>query len=145
MAIEIKVQQLPESVSEATIAAIHKSVGDSVSVDENIADLETEKIVLEMPSTVDGVIKEIRFQEGDTVVENDVIVVIEEGAASSDSAPKAESTAQATTSDDADKLSPAVAKMLNENNIDPASITGTGRDGRLLKEDVQNHLSKSTI
>src|SRR5690606_34046125 len=80
MATEIKVPVLPESVSDATIATWHKKPGDAVRRDENHVDLETDKVVLEVPSTVDGVLKEIRFKEGDTVTSSQVIAVIEEGA-----------------------------------------------------------------
>ncbi|HLT04471.1 MAG TPA: biotin/lipoyl-containing protein, partial [Pseudomonas sp.] len=79
MATEIKVPVLPESVADATIAAWHKKVGDSVSRDENIVDLETDKVVLEVPSTVDGVIKELKFEEGDTVTSQQLLAIIEEG------------------------------------------------------------------
>ena len=81
MATEIKVPVLPESVSDATIATWHKKVGDAVARDENIVDLETDKVVLEVPSTVEGVIKELKFAEGDTVTSQQVLAVIEEGAA----------------------------------------------------------------
>ena len=81
MATEIKVPVLPESVSDATIAAWHKQVGDAVKRDENLVDLETDKVVLEVPSTVDGVLKEIKFEAGATVTSQQVIAVIEEGAA----------------------------------------------------------------
>jgi len=88
MATEIKVPVLPESVSDATIASWHKKPGDAVKRDENLVDLETDKVVLEVPSTVDGVLKEIKFKEGDTVTSQQVIAVIEEGAVAE--APKAE-------------------------------------------------------
>jgi len=88
MATEIKVPVLPESVSDATIASWHKKVGDAVKRDENLVDLETDKVVLEVPSTVDGVLKEIKFEEGATVTSQQVIAVIEEGAAAE--APKAD-------------------------------------------------------
>src|SRR5580698_10803653 len=81
MSIEVKVPVLPESVSDATIAAWHKKAGDAVKRDENLVDLETDKVVLEVPSPVDGVIKELKFQTGDTVNSQQVIAVIEEGAA----------------------------------------------------------------
>ena len=81
MSTEIKVPVLPESVSDATIATWHKKVGDAVKRDENIVDLETDKVVLEVPSPVDGVIKEIKFKEGDTVTSQQLIAVVEEGAA----------------------------------------------------------------
>jgi len=90
MTVEIKVPILPESVSEATVATWHKQVGDSVSIDENIVDIETEKVVLEVPSTVDGVIKEIKVEEGATVGEQDIIAIIEEGATATPQTPTAE-------------------------------------------------------
>ncbi len=89
MATEIKVPVLPESVSDATIASWHKKVGDAVKRDENLVDLETDKVVLEVPSTVDGVLKEIRFEEGATVTSQQIIAVIEEGATATAEAPKA--------------------------------------------------------
>lgn len=141
MSIEVKVPILPESVADATVATWHKKVGDAVSIDDNLVDIETEKVVLEVPSTVDGVIKEIRVEEGATVGEQDVIAIIEEGAAAAAPAPAAAASAPAATAsnndDDADKLSPAVRKMLSENNLDASAIKGTGKNGRLLKEDVQ--------
>ncbi len=146
MSVEIKVPILPESVSEATVATWHKQVGDEVSIDENLVDIETEKVVLEVPSTVNGVIKEIKVEEGATVGEQDIIAIIEEGAsaaatpkAEETSAPAVETSAE-SASDDSDKLSPAVRKMVAENNIDPSTISGTGKNGRILKEDVQKHL-----
>ncbi len=152
MSVEVKVPILPESVSEATVAAWHKQVGDAVSIDENIVDIETEKVVLEVPSMVNGVIKEIRFEEGATVTEQAVLAIVEEGAQASAAAPAStqesaepaavaeESAAQDTS--DADKLSPAVKKLVAENNIDPSTITGTGKNGRLLKEDVVAAIAK---
>src|SRR3546814_7382309 len=97
MSTEIKVPILPESVSEATIAAWHKKVGDAVKRDENLVDLETDKVVLEVPSTVDGVIKELKFEEGATVTSQQVIAVIEEGAAAE--APKEEAKADKPAND----------------------------------------------
>ena len=80
MATEVKVPVLPESVSDATIAAWHKKAGDAVKRDENLMDLETDKVVLEVPSPVDGVLKEIKFKEGDTVTSQQLLAIIEEGA-----------------------------------------------------------------
>jgi len=99
MATEIKVPVLPESVTDATIASWHKKVGDAVKRDENIVDLETDKVVLEVPSTVDGVIKELKFEEGATVTSQQVIAVIEEGAAAE--APKAGAKADKPANDKA--------------------------------------------
>jgi len=142
MSVEVKVPILPESVAEATVAVWHKQVGDSVSVDENLVDIETEKVVLEVPSTVDGVIKELKVEEGATVGEQDVIAIIEEGASApapqaAPAEPEAVAPAAAADSnDDSDKLSPAVRKLIAENDLDVSSIKGTGKNGRLLKEDV---------
>ena len=143
MTVEVKVPILPESVADATVATWHKQIGDAVSVDENLVDIETEKVVLEVPSTVDGVLKEIRAEEGSTVGEQDIIAIIEEGATAS-AAPAEKAAEPATASEasepqstvDADKLSPAVRKLVAENDLDPASIKGTGKNGRILKEDA---------
>ena len=141
MTIEIKVPVLPESVTEATIATWHKKVGDSVSVDENIVDIETEKVVLEVPSTVDGVITEVREEEGATVNAETIIAMIEEGVAASPT-PAANADASPAASDtDTDQLSPAVRRLVIENDVDVSSITGTGKNGRILKEDVMNQIN----
>jgi len=155
MSVEVKVPILPESVSEATVATWHKQVGDAVSIDENLVDIETEKVVLEVPSTVDGVVKEIKVEEGATVGEQDVIAVIEEGAAAAAPAPTSEATPEPAkpkasdpestpSNDDADKLSPAVRKLVAENNLDASTIKGSGKNGRILKEDVLNHLKSAS-
>jgi 2-oxoglutarate dehydrogenase E2 component (dihydrolipoamide succinyltransferase) len=94
MATEIKVPVLPESVADATIASWHKKAGDAVKRDENLVDLETDKVVLEVPSTVDGVLKEIRFEVGATVTSQQVIAVIEEGAAASKADAKPDAKAE---------------------------------------------------
>ena len=89
MATEVKVPVLPESVSDATIASWHKKAGDAVKRDENLVDLETDKVVLEVPAPVDGVLKEIRFKEGDTVTSQQLLAIIEEGAVAAAPAPVA--------------------------------------------------------
>ncbi len=152
MSVEIKVPILPESVADATVAVWHKKVGDAVSVDENIVDIETEKVVLEVPSTVDGVIKELKVEEGATVEEQEVIAIVEEGATAAapapEAAPAAEKTAEpvattASDNSDADKLSPAVRKLVAENNLDASTIKGTGKNGRILKDDVLKAIKAS--
>src|SRR6476660_6154767 len=106
MSIEGKVPVLPESVADATIAAWHKKAGDTVRRDENLLDLETDKVVLEVPSPVDGVLKEIKFEAGATVTSQQLLAVIEEGAAAASQAPatggdvKKEATKAATTAAD---------------------------------------------
>ena len=123
MATEVKVPVLPESVSDATIATWNKKVGDSVARDENLVDLETDKVVLEVPSPVDGVLKSIAFAEGDTVTSQQVIAVIEEGAAAAApakadapkaaaAAPKAEAAKQSSNAV-LDVLQPGQGKPLD--------------------------------
>jgi 2-oxoglutarate dehydrogenase E2 component (dihydrolipoamide succinyltransferase) len=146
MSIEVKVPVLPESVSDALIATWHKKAGDAVKRDENLLDLETDKVVLEVPSPVDGVLKEIKFEEGSTVTSSQVIAVIEEGAAAAAPAPAAAAAeapkAEKAESKDApkgvDELSPAGRRVAVEDNIDPSKVAGTGRDGRVTKEDLVN-------
>ncbi|GGY21728.1 dihydrolipoyllysine-residue succinyltransferase component of 2-oxoglutarate dehydrogenase complex [Rhodanobacter panaciterrae] len=144
MSIEVKVPVLPESVSDATIASWHKKAGDAVKRDENLVDLETDKVVLEVPSPVDGVLKEIRQQVGDTVNSQQVIAIIEEGAVAAP-APAAAATpapapaqAAAAAPKAAAELSPAAQRVATENKVDTSAIAGTGRDGRIIKEDVVN-------
>ncbi len=149
MSTEVKVPVLPESVSDATIATWHKKAGDAVKRDENLVDLETDKVVLEVPAPVDGVIKELKFQSGDTVTSQQVIAVIEEGAAAAAPAPApaaapapAPAPAQAEApkaAAGADELSPAGRRVATEEHIDPSKVAGTGRDGRVTKEDLVNY------
>jgi 2-oxoglutarate dehydrogenase E2 component (dihydrolipoamide succinyltransferase) len=148
MSTEVKVPVLPESVSDATIATWHKKAGEAVKRDENLVDLETDKVVLEVPAPVDGVIKEIKFQTGDTVNSQQVIAVIEEGAAAAAPAPAAAAPApapapaaaapKAAAAGTAD-LSPAGLRVATEQSIDPSKVAGTGRDGRVTKEDLVNY------
>jgi 2-oxoglutarate dehydrogenase E2 component (dihydrolipoamide succinyltransferase) len=148
MTTEVKVPVLPESVSDATIATWHKKVGDAVKRDENLVDLETDKVVLEVPAPVDGVIKELKFNSGDTVTSQQVIAVIEEGAAAAAPAPApaAAAPAPAAAAPAAPKaaagtedLSPAGRRVATEEHIDPSKVAGTGRDGRVTKEDLVNY------
>ena len=149
MSTEVKVPVLPESVSDATIATWHKKAGEAVKRDENLVDLETDKVVLEVPSPVDGVLKELKFQTGDTVNSQQVIAIIEEGAAASAPAPapaaaapapaSAPAAAAKTGGKGAEDLSPAGLRVATEQNIDPSKVAGTGRDGRVTKEDLVNY------
>ncbi|MBD8873930.1 2-oxoglutarate dehydrogenase complex dihydrolipoyllysine-residue succinyltransferase [Rhodanobacter sp. DHB23] len=145
MSTEVKVPVLPESVSDATIATWHKKAGDAVKRDENLVDLETDKVVLEVPAPIDGVLKEIKFQAGETVNSQQVIAVIEEGAAAAAPAPAAAAPAPAAaapapaaTKAAAAELSPAAQRVATENKVDTSGIAGSGRDGRIIKEDVVN-------
>jgi 2-oxoglutarate dehydrogenase E2 component (dihydrolipoamide succinyltransferase) len=148
MSIEVKVPVLPESVSDALIATWHKKAGDAVKRDENLLDLETDKVVLEVPAPVDGVLKEIKFEEGSTVTSSQVIAVIEEGAAAAApapaaapaaaEAPKAAKAEAPAAPKGVDELSPAGRRVAVEEGIDPSKVEGTGRDGRVTKEDLVN-------
>jgi 2-oxoglutarate dehydrogenase E2 component (dihydrolipoamide succinyltransferase) len=152
MTIEVRVPQLPESVADATIVSWHKKPGDVVARDENLVDLETDKVVLEVPAPVGGVIKEIKLQDGTTVTSGQVLAVIEEGAtavpgASAPAIMAASSGATMTATDAAKadagaaKLSPAAKRVVEENKVDPKAVSGSGRDGRVSKSDVVNYLS----
>ncbi len=163
MSIEIKVPQLPESIQDATLVGWHKKPGDTVKRDENLVDIETDKVVLECPAPTDGVLKEIRIQDGTTVTAGQVIAVLEPGAvaAAKPAAAPAAATksaiavamaaparpaAPARAGEEAGAgdlpLSPSVRRLLEENQLDPAGIRGTGRDGRLTKADVLDYLDK---
>ena len=151
MATEVKVPTLGESVNEATVGELLKNVGDAVAVDEPIVSLETDKVAVEAPSPVAGVIKEFKVAVGDTVEIDAVIAVIEEGAApaakgaeagraqeerAEGKQERAETPSPAASSDAAQTLSPAVRRAVLEHGVDPSTIKGTGKDGRLTKEDV---------
>jgi 2-oxoglutarate dehydrogenase E2 component (dihydrolipoamide succinyltransferase) len=148
MTIEVKVPVLPESVEDATIATWHKKPGDSIRRDENLVDLETDKVVLEVPASVDGKVVELKAEEGDTVNSDDVIAVIEEGeveeeapaAADPEPAAKEAPAAEAAAAADEPKLSPSAKRVAAEESVDPASVEGTGRGGRVTKPDVMNFL-----
>ncbi len=145
MAIEVKVPVLPESVSDATIATWHKKPGDAVRRDENLVDLETDKVVLEVPSPVDGVLKQVLRDSGSTVTSQEVIAVLEAGAAepaeaaAAQPAPAAAKTVPATPAR-APELSPAGLRVVSEEKIDATRVSGTGRDGRVTKEDLVNFM-----
>jgi len=156
MSIEIKVPNLPESVSEATVATWHLKAGDAVTREQNLVDLETDKVMLEVPATADGVLKEIRIQAGTVVKAGDIIGVLEEGGAAAAApapAAKAEAAAPATATATAtngaapksaedDAQGPAVRKLLSELGLSAAQISGSGKGGRLTKEDVQAYADK---
>jgi len=139
MAIEIKAPTYPESVQEGSLATWHKQVGDSVNRDELIVDIETDKVVLEVVAPASGTISEILKAEGDTVVSNEIIARIEEGAvASAPAAPAAEPETPEPTANGG-LINPAAKKLAEERGIDASLITGTGKGGRITKEDVVNY------
>jgi len=144
MSTEVKVPTLGESVAEATIGEWLKKPGEAVALDEPIASLETDKVAIEVPAPVAGVMGQYLAQVGDNVSVGAVIATIEAGSAAAAPAPAAAATpapapapaAAAPASDNAQVLSPAVRRAVLEHGIDPASVKGTGKDGRLTKEDV---------
>jgi 2-oxoglutarate dehydrogenase E2 component (dihydrolipoamide succinyltransferase) len=145
MTIEIKVPNLPESVTSAVVAAWHVKAGEPVKREQNLVDLETDKVMLEVPATADGVLKELRVQPGATVKAGDVLGVMSEGAAAAPAAKteKAEKTeaprAAAVTAGGAEETqSPAVRKLLAEMGISAEGIPASGKGGRLTREDVEN-------
>jgi 2-oxoglutarate dehydrogenase E2 component (dihydrolipoamide succinyltransferase) len=153
------VPQLPESVADATLVSWHKKPGDRVARDENLVDLETDKVVLEVPAPAAGVLKEIKLADGTTVTSGQLLAVIEEGAAAvpGASAPAIMSAPGGATAAATDavaakdtapakdgvggKLSPAAKRVAEENKVDPKTVAGSGRDGRVSKTDVVNYLS----
>lgn len=146
MSIEIKVPVLPESVADATIATWHVKVGEQVSRDQNLVDIETDKVVLEVVAPEDGHIGEFLFQEGDTVLGEQVIAKFIAGAVSGQEVTKAQAEAAVptTTNEDInDALSPSVRRLLAEHNVDASKVKGTGVGGRITKEDIEVYV-KST-
>jgi 2-oxoglutarate dehydrogenase E2 component (dihydrolipoamide succinyltransferase) len=160
MTIEVRVPQLPESVADATLVAWHKKPGDAVNRDENLVDLETDKVVLEVPAPASGVITELRVQNGATVTSGQVLALLEEGATArvsaragatatpavaapqSAQAPQVQqaATADAKAGGSAEKLAPSVRRLVEEHKLEPSAIPGSGRDGRITKGDVLSHL-----
>lgn len=138
MSIEIKAPTFPESVADGTIATWHKQPGEACSADELIVDIETDKVVLEVVAPEDGVIAEVLKGEGDTVLSDEVIAKFEAGAAGA--AAPAEAAAAEAPAGDADKVGPAARKLIEENNLDASQIAGTGKNGGITKEDVQNFM-----
>jgi 2-oxoglutarate dehydrogenase E2 component (dihydrolipoamide succinyltransferase) len=176
MTIEVRVPQLPESVADATLVSWHKQPGDAVARDENLVDLETDKVVLEVPAPAAGILTEIRLGNGMTVTSGQILAVIQEAAGAavpapsaaapgpsppatepvpvpsaaepvpviSTSSPSAVSVAPAAVAAAAavtGKLSPAAKRVVDENQLDPAAVAGTGRNGRVSKTDVLNHIN----
>jgi 2-oxoglutarate dehydrogenase E2 component (dihydrolipoamide succinyltransferase) len=170
MTTEIRVPQLPESVADATLVAWHKQPGEAIKRDENLADLETDKVVLEVPAPANGVVREIKIPSGTVVTSGQLLAIIEEGAAGSaagaaasagsaaggsaaktatapsQSAPASAGNGQTNTAaaaaEAAGKLSPSVRRLVEENKLDPGAIPASGKDGRLTKSDVVDFLGK---
>jgi 2-oxoglutarate dehydrogenase E2 component (dihydrolipoamide succinyltransferase) len=161
MSVEIRVPQLPESVADATLVAWRKQPGEAVSRDENIADLETDKVVLEVPAPIGGVLREIKVQTGASVKSGELLAVIEEGATAPATATPpptakappaaaaplagngkaavaaASSTATPPAGSATPRTSPAARRVIEENNLAPSSIAGSGPGGRVTKSDAR--------
>lgn len=156
MSTKVNVPALPESVADATVLSWHKQPGDSVQRDENLVDLETDKVVLEVPSPVDGVLEQIAANDGETVQGGDLLALVQEGKAAAGQAkretveksPPVTKQEQSPTAkpnetpptENEPILTPAVRRMVKEMDIDPKHIKGSGKDGRILKSDVIAYL-----
>lgn len=138
---DIKVPVLPESVADATIATWHVQPGEAVKRDQNLVDIETDKVVLEVVAPADGSVSEIIASEGTTVVAEEVIAKFVAGDSAAPSAEAAPASEASDDDGDADALSPSVRRLLAEKDIDPSKVKGTGKGGRITKEDVEKHLS----
>ena len=140
---DVRVPTLPESVTDATVLTWHKKPGDPVSRDENLLDLETDKVVLEVPSPIDGVLTEIKAEEGAVVNSDDILAILTEGAVAAATPAASEPAEEAPAeSDDDPILTPAVRRLVKEMKIDPSQVTGTGKEGRILKSDVMRYLDE---
>ena len=166
MSTEVRVPTLPESVSDATVLTWHKQPGDAIARDENLVDLETDKVVLEVPSPVAGVLQELKVEEGTVVTADELLAIVEAGAtaagpttemptspekaaeaaeAAAEPAPAAAAQAAAEPSTGGETvLTPAVRRLVKEMNIDASKIKGTGKNGRILKSDVMAYLDKQS-
>lgn len=157
MSSEVKVPELPESVADATVGTWHKQPGDAVKQGDNLVDLETDKVVLEVPATEDGTLEEILKPEGEVVEADAVLATLGEAQASSSanqsqskseassdakeqSASSQSKQAQSSSSASDKDLTPAVRRLVDEHDLDPANIEGTGKKGKITKADVESHL-----
>jgi 2-oxoglutarate dehydrogenase E2 component (dihydrolipoamide succinyltransferase) len=153
MTIEIKVPALPESVADATVVTWHKKPGDSVRRDENLVDLETDKVVLEVPAPADGILESILKDVGSTVLAQDLLGTLKAGAVVADPAKPAEAAVTLAKAPEAKEakeaktaspdLSPSVRRLVAEYDVDVGKLAGTGKDGRLTKVDVQPLIQKA--
>lgn len=161
MAIEVKVPELPESIADAVVASWYKKIGEAIKQDETLVDLETDKVILEVPAISNGVVTKIFFQEGDTVIANQVLAIIDEtavvGAVEKETSGVTEGgttshirsetsgwTPESSHSYE-NAISPSARKLMAENNIEPAVVKGSGKGGRVLKEDVLDYIRSEDI
>ena len=150
--VDILVPDLPESVADATVATWHKKPGDAVVREEVLVEIETDKVVLEVPASADGILDAVLEDEGATVLSRQILGRLREGnSAGKETSEKADAKAstpaqrqQASLEEqNNDALSPAIRRLLAEHNLDAAAIKGTGVGGRLTREDVEKHLAKA--
>jgi 2-oxoglutarate dehydrogenase complex dihydrolipoamide succinyltransferase (E2 component) len=150
--VDILVPDLPESVADATVATWHKKPGDAVVRDEVLVEIETDKVVLEVPASADGILDAVLEDEGTTVTSRQILGRLREGnSAGKETSAKSEAKAstpaqrqQASLEEQSsDALSPAIRRLLGEHNLDASAITGTGVGGRITREDVEKHLAKA--
>ncbi|ATZ11042.1 2-oxoglutarate dehydrogenase complex dihydrolipoyllysine-residue succinyltransferase [Erwinia amylovora] len=150
--VDIVVPDLPESVADATVATWHKKTGDSVKRDEVLVEIETDKVVLEVPASADGVLEAILEEEGATVISRQALGRLKEGnsggketsakAEANESTPAQRQTASLEEESN-DALSPAIRRLIAEHSLDPAAIKGSGVGGRITREDVEKHLAQA--
>jgi 2-oxoglutarate dehydrogenase E2 component (dihydrolipoamide succinyltransferase) len=143
MSIEIKVPVLPESVADAVIANWYKQVGESIKEDEVLLDLETDKVILEVPAIRQGVVKEILFAVGDVVTSGQLLAIIDDSADVGADSSADQGTVKTSTA--AAPMSPSVRKLIAENAVDISQLTGSGKHGRILKQDVEKYLAEKAI
>ena len=146
--IEVKVPMLPESIADATVSAWHKKIGDAVSRDENLVDLETDKVMLEVPAPADGILKEILKPSGEVVQANQIIAIIEAGAVAkptgNSDAPAASAPAPTKSTTATAASSPSVRRVAAEHDVDVAQVQGTGKGGRVTKENIMAAVGQTT-
>lgn len=147
MSVEVKVPVLPESVADATVAKWYKKPGDTVKRDENLVDIETDKVMLEVPAPEDGVLQEITKPDGSTVKSEEVLAIISAngGVVAPEKKPlKQEAKTAESTQSTAESLTPAVRRLVAEHDVDAQAIKGSGKGGRIVKEDVLSHLDNKS-
>jgi 2-oxoglutarate dehydrogenase E2 component (dihydrolipoamide succinyltransferase) len=146
MSIEIKVPVLPESVADAVVANWYKQVGDTIGVDEVLVDLETDKVILEVPSVKQGVVQELLFSVGDTVTAGQLLAVIDDSAkqGATDNTVVEMAAESKKSSTEPPQMSPSVRKLMASNSIDASKLTGTGKNGRIIKQDVERYIDENS-
>lgn len=145
MTIEIKIPVFPESITEGTLVSWHKQAGDVVQRDDILADVETDKVVFEVPAVEDGVVQELLVKEGETVVSGQLIARLDKQASSAKTADGGRTNTDVTPRKEPVKqtvMAPAAARLVAEHDLDASAISGTGKGGRILKEDVLRHISQ---